>query len=185
MRRVARHSEASRRLARGSRRPQLPRVDAIKLLKKQHRDVQELFGAFEKARGAKKKQIVEQICDLIALHAALEETHFYPAAKRRDTEDLLLEAVEEHLSVKRIMADLLELDAEDDTFEPKVRVLEEQFNMHVKEEEKELFPQVKKRLDDEELNRLGEDMEAMQEEILAEGAPRERVPNETQHAAEL
>lgn len=161
-------------------------MNAIDKLKADHRAVEELFEAFEKARTAdRKRALFEQIADKLAVHAAIEENHFYPAAKEKDTEDLLLEAAEEHLSVKRLIADLLRLDAKDDTFAAKVKVLQEQVAHHVKEEEKELFPAVKKLLDAETLDELEEDMVAMEEELLEAGEPRNQVPNETAEAAPI
>src|SRR4051794_28000919 len=101
-------------------------MNAIDMLKKEHRAVEELFEQFEKAGSPDAKRTVfEQIADALAVHATIEEKHFYPAAKGQGTEDLLLESVEEHLEVKRLIADLLELDASDETFEAKVKVLQE------------------------------------------------------------
>ncbi|HEY0706694.1 MAG TPA: hemerythrin domain-containing protein, partial [Polyangia bacterium] len=115
--------------------------------------------------------------------ATIEEKHFYPAAKTKDTEDMLLEAAEEHLSVKRLIADLLELDAKDDTFEAKVMVLKEQIEHHVEEEEKELFPKVKKLLDEETMLSVEQEMAATEQELLEAGDPRNAVPGETAEAA--
>ena len=158
-------------------------MSAIDKLESDHREVEKLFEAFEKARtSARKRDIFEQIADALAVHAHIEEQHFYPAAKSKDTEDMLLEATEEHLSVKRLIADLLELDAKDETFEAKVKVLQEQIEHHVEEEEKELFPKVKKLLDEDTLLSLEQEMVATEEEMLEEGEPRNRVPGETDEA---
>src|SRR5436190_24115541 len=100
-------------------------MSAIDMLESQHREVEKLFAAFEKASAAKKRDIFLQIADKLAVHATIEEKHFYPAAKNDETEDLLAESVEEHLSVKRLIADLLE-DDDDETLEAKVTVLKEQ-----------------------------------------------------------
>jgi hemerythrin superfamily protein len=161
-------------------------MNAIDKLKSDHRAVDKLFEDFEKARtAAKKRDIFEEIADKLAVHATIEERHFYPAAKAKATEDLLLESVEEHLSVKRLIADLLELDADDETFEAKVKVLQEQVEHHVKEEEKELFPQVRKLLDAETLKALEQEMTATEQELLEEGDPRDNVPGETEEAAPI
>jgi hemerythrin superfamily protein len=159
-------------------------MSAIDMLEADHREVEDLFEEFESAEGsAQKREIFEEIADKLAVHAAIEEKHFYPAAKAKDTEDLLLEAAEEHLSVKRLIADLLKLDADDDTFEAKVKVLEEQIEHHVEEEEGELFPKVKKLLDSDALDALEQEMTATREELLAAGDPRDNVPAETDVAA--
>jgi hemerythrin superfamily protein len=119
------------------------------------------------------------------VHATIEEKHFYPATKNTRTEELLQEAVEEHLSVKRSIADLLEISPEDARFDAKLAVLKEQVEHHVEEEEGELFPKVKKMLGEDELEDLGVVMEDMAEGLKAAGAPRESVPAETGSAAPL
>jgi hemerythrin superfamily protein len=161
-------------------------MSAIDMLESQHREVEDLFEEFEKARGPKRKQeIFQQIADKLAVHATIEEKHFYPAAKSKDTEELVTESVEEHLSVKRLIADLLALDSVDDTFEAKVKVLQEQVEHHVEEEEDELFPKVEKLLDDETLEALEQEMTATADQLLTEGNPRENVPSETGEAAHV
>jgi hemerythrin superfamily protein len=161
-------------------------MSAIEKLKSDHRAVKQLFEDFEKARtAAKKRDIFEEIADKLAVHATIEERHFYPAAKAKNTEDMLLEAAEEHLSVKRLISDLLELAPNDDTFDAKVKVLQEQVEHHVKEEEGELFPAVKKLLDKEALDALEQEMMATEEELMEEGDPREAVPGETERAAPI
>jgi hemerythrin superfamily protein len=160
-------------------------VNAIELLKSQHQDVKKLFKKIEKAEDDEKLDLFEQLADDLAVHASIEEKHFYPATKNARTEELLQEAVEEHLSVKRLIADLLEMSADDAQFDAKVAVLKEQVDHHVEEEENELFPKVQKMLKEEELEDLGVVMEDMAEELKAGGAPREQVPAETGSAAPL
>jgi hemerythrin superfamily protein len=160
-------------------------VDAIELLKTQHQEVKGLFKRIEKAEEDEKQDLFEQLADALAVHAAIEEKHFYPATKNARTEDLLQEAVEEHLSAKRLIADLMEMSPEDPQFDAKVAVLEEQIEHHVEEEEKELFPKVRKMIGKEELEDLGMVMEDMAEELKASGAPRGSVPAETGSAAPL
>lgn len=159
-------------------------MGAIELLESQHREVEKLFSQLEKAKDAKKKKaLFEELADKLAVHAAIEEHHFYPAVKAKQTEDILLEAVEEHLAVKRILADLLELSADDDTFDAKIKVLKEQVEHHVEEEEGEMFPKVKKLLDAEELDAVEQEMIAEQEELEEAGNPRQAIPGETGEAA--
>jgi hypothetical protein len=114
----------------------------------------------------------------------VEERLFYPAVSARRTEDILLESLEEHLSLKRVLADLLELPADDVHFEPKLHVLEEQARHHHKEEEEHLFPKVRKLLSKGELEALGEQLETSEFELL-EGRPRLQAKTQTDHAAEL
>jgi hemerythrin superfamily protein len=161
-------------------------MSAIDMLEADHREVEDLFERFEAAREARQQRaIFEQIADKLAVHAAMEEQHFYPAVRADETEDLLLEAAEEHLSVKRVIADLLRLDAKDETFAAKVKVLREQVEHHVEEEEGELFPQVRALLDEETLLALEQEMVATQEELLAKGNPREAVSGELDEAARV
>lgn len=99
-------------------------MNAIKLLKHQHREVEALFRQIHKARaGGPRRAVFERIADALAVHAAIEERHFYPSVKEKTTEAILLESLEEHLAIKRVLADLLRLDAEDPTFAAKIKVL--------------------------------------------------------------
>src|SRR3954467_10759351 len=162
-------------------------MDAIEMLTQQHREVEELFEQIESAKQPDQKWATfETVADKLAVHATIEETHFYPTVKERRTEDILLESLEEHLAVKRILADILALGgAEDETFEAKVKLLKETVEHHVEEEEGDLFPKVKKLLDAESLEALAQEMTATQEELLEKGAPREAVPGETEHPAQI
>jgi len=160
-------------------------MDAIALLKSQHREVEALFKQIEKAREDAKQDLFEQIADALAVHATIEEKHFYPATREARTEELLQEAVEEHLAAKRTIADLMEMSSDEPQFDAKVKVLKEQIEHHVEEEEKELFPKVRRMLAKEELEDLGLVMEDMAEEMKASGTPREAVPSETGEAAPL
>jgi hemerythrin superfamily protein len=161
-------------------------MNAIEMLKEQHREVESLFAQFKKAKAAApRRKIFEQIADALAVHAAIEEKHFYPAVKKQATEGLLLESLEEHLEIKRLIAALLVLDAKDPTFEPKVTVLEEDVQHHVGEEEKELFPKVEKLFDEETLEAIAEAMEETHDELMENGNPREAVPSETVAAPHL
>jgi hemerythrin superfamily protein len=154
------------------------------LLKQQHDQVEELFKKIENAKSGK-EELFDQIADALAVHSAIEEQHFYPATKDTRTEELLQEAVEEHLAVKRIIADLLEMEPDDPQFEAKIKVLKEQVEHHVEEEEKELFPKVRKMHSKEELEDLGVLMEDTAQELKQRGAPRMQVPKETGTAAPI
>lgn len=158
-------------------------MNAIELLKQQHRLVEEIFEKIEKD-GANKKSLFAQLGDNLAAHATIEENLFYPAAFADQTEDMLREAVEEHLSVKRIITDMLAVGVDDETFEAKVKVLKEQIEHHVEEEEEELFPKVQKVLAKEDLASLGADMKALFDAAMAQ-QPRFEVPLETREPAPL
>ncbi len=161
-------------------------MDAIELLESQHRSVEKLFAAIEKATANQaKRKLFEKLADSLAVHAAIEEHQFYPAVRAKRTEDILLESLEEHLGIKRILADLLDLSAGDETFDAKIKVLKEQVAHHVEEEETDLFPKSKKVLDIEERRALAERMQAEQAELEEKGTPRESIPSETAVAAPL
>jgi hemerythrin superfamily protein len=161
-------------------------MSAIDLLEFQHREVEKLFQKFEKtSSGEEKISLFEEIADKLAIHAAIEEHHFYPAVKEKRTEDILLESVEEHLTIKRTLADLLKLDVGDEHFDAKMTVLKEEVQHHVGEEEKDLFPKVKKLLSADELAALEQEMVAEQDELEEEGNPRQSIPGETAEAAPL
>jgi hemerythrin-like domain-containing protein len=153
-------------------------LNAIDLLKQQHREVEELFAQAEDADGEAKRELANTIADKLAVHVAIEEKYFYPATRTTRTERLLREAVEEHLSAKRLLADLIETDPEDPQFDAKVKVLKEQFQHHVDEEENELFPKVLKLISTQELEDLAVVMQDTAEE-LEQGEPREIIPLET------
>ena len=138
-------------------------MNAIDLLEKQHREVEELFEEFEDAgEGARKtkERLCQDISEQLAVHAEIEEKLFYPEAKQENTEDLLRESVEEHLAVKRLLADIMEGGTDDQQFMARMKVLKEQVEHHVDEEEKELFPKVRKSCSKEELEDLGRRMES-------------------------
>jgi hemerythrin superfamily protein len=161
-------------------------MNAIELLKSQHRAVEKLFAQIDKAKSADGKQkLFDQLADSLAVHAAIEEHQFYPTVRAKRTEDILLEALEEHVGIKRVLADLLETEATDQTFDAKIKVLSEQVEHHVGEEEKDLFPKVKKILSSEELEVLGQNMSAEQAELEEKGEPRDAIPHETAEAAPL
>ena len=161
-------------------------MSAIDLLESQHREVEELFEEFEKtSSGEEKIRLFEEIADKLAIHAAIEEHHFYPAVKEKRTQDILLESLEEHLTIKRTLADLLKLDIGDEQFDPKMKVLKEEVEHHVGEEEGDLFPKVKKILSADELDALEQEMVAEQDELEEEGDPRQSIPGETGEAAHI
>ncbi len=161
-------------------------LDAVGMLEGQHREVERLFAKLDKASGVEtKRKLFTEIADKLAVHAAIEERDFYPAVRAKRTEDILLESLEEHLGIKRVLADLLAIDVGDETFDAKAKVLKEQVEHHVTEEEDDLFPKVKKLMDRDTLLAIAQQMTATQEELIAKGDPRKAVPSETKHAATI
>jgi hemerythrin superfamily protein len=142
--------------------------DAIALLKEDHRAVEKLFKEFESARGEGRKQkLAKQICLELTVHTMIEEEIFYPACDGKVEEDLLKEAYVEHDAAKLLVAEIEGADGQsDDFFDAKVQVLSEQVEHHIEEEEKELFPQVRKA--DLDLKELGAKLEQRKRELLKE-----------------
>ena len=138
-------------------------MDAITLLRNDHKTVEQLFKRFEKAgAGARveKRQIVDRIIEELSIHAAIEEQLFYPVARSTvpGTDDITLESLEEHHIVKWVLSELEGLDPADERFDAKVTVLIENVRHHVKEEETEFFPKVRDGLGRKTLAELGDMM---------------------------
>ncbi len=132
--------------------------DAIAILTADHKKVKALFKQFAKLKDndggeAEKREIVEQICQELTVHASIEEEIFYPAVREELEEpDLMDEALVEHAGAKDLIAQLKEMSPDDDLYDAKVTVLGEQIDHHVEEEEGEMFPKAKKaKVDMEEL----------------------------------
>jgi hypothetical protein len=158
-------------------------MDAIELLKRQHREVEAFFHEYRMlgSESPKSKEaIFEMIADALALHAEIEEKIFYPAARFRKTEKMLKHSVEEHLTVKKQLAAIMDLDAADAAYDQKVSELERDVQHHVQEEETELFRLVRTQLGRIRLEQLGTEMEAMARQTEAEGEPREAIPAEAE-----
>jgi hemerythrin superfamily protein len=161
-------------------------MNAIEMLKQQHRMVEQLFDQFEQAESPEaRRDAFNEIADALAVHATIEEKHFYPTVKQEQTEGILVESVEEHLEVKRAIADLLQMDAADVDFGAQVRDLRDSVDTHVAEEEGELFPAVERLFDEAALERLGAVMDDLQSQLLRQGSPRDAIPSETAAPAPL
>ena len=155
-------------------------MDAIALLKADHRTVEKLFKQFEKlgeGADAAKKKLVAEIIRELSMHASIEEQVFYPAVRNavEDADDMVLEALEEHHIVKWTLSELAGLSPSDERFDAKVTVLMESVRHHVKEEESDLFPDVRKQLDRKTLIALGSALEAAKK--VAPTKPHPRAPD--------
>jgi hemerythrin superfamily protein len=140
-------------------------MNAITVLKNDHKRVEQLFKRFEKlgdSAGKEKAKVVREVITELSQHAFIEEQVFYPASRRdvQDTEDMVLESLEEHHIVKWTLSELDKMKPSDERFDAKMTVLMENVRHHVEEEEKELFPDVSKKLSRKELNELGDALEA-------------------------
>ncbi len=145
--------------------------DALKWLEAEHRAVEKLFEAFEKADDGdleRKSTLVQRACELLTMHAIVEEEILYPAAKEalgEDDKDDVNEAYVEHFLVKTLIEKFTTLKAGDEGFDATFKVLTENVNHHVEEEESELFPELRKTSLD--LNKLGAKIAARHEELQA------------------
>ena len=150
--------------------------DATQLLMQDHKEVKALFKHYDKlvkseAGDDEKQDLVRQICSMLKVHTTVEEELFYPAAREAlgDDADLVDEADVEHASAKALIAQLEGTDpASDDHYDAKLKVLGEYIDHHVKEEEGEMFPKVRKT--DLDLASLGEEMAARKAELSSDSA---------------
>ena len=155
--------------------------DAIALLKEDHRKVEDLFEQFEKAKGdGRKEKLALEICKELTIHTILEEEIFYPAIEGKVDEDLLKESFVEHDAAKVLIAEIETGGPSDEYYDAKVKVLKEEIEHHVEEEEKPkegLFAQTREA--DVDLKALGERLltrkEALQKEIETQGLPAPEV----------
>jgi hemerythrin superfamily protein len=141
-------------------------MDAIALLKSDHRAVEELFEAFESAKGAKaKRKIANQICMELIVHSQIEEEIFYPGVKEAVEEEIYTEAHVEHDGAKMLIAEILAGDPEEEFYDASVKVLSEMIKHHVKEEEQRngMFAQAKQ--GDVDLVELGEQLAQRKEDL--------------------
>jgi hemerythrin-like domain-containing protein len=145
-------------------------ADALQLLMEDHKEVKSLYERFQKLGekdGEEKREIIEQACQLLTVHTQLEEELFYPEVRDKIKEPSLIEeAAVEHQSAKDLIARLETEKLEDEKRDAVFIVLCEYVQHHVEEEEKELFPQVRKT--DLDLDALGEDMVARRAELGGE-----------------
>jgi hemerythrin-like domain-containing protein len=136
-------------------------MDAFELLKNDHRKVAELFDRLESASGKTKLTAFRQIKSELDLHTHIEETIFYPALEdAKETHDLTLEAYEEHKVVKELLAELSGASSANDEWQATAKVLRENIEHHVDEEENELFDKAQDALGDEQIEKLGDRMAA-------------------------
>jgi len=141
--------------------------DAIALLKADHRAVEELFEKFEKASDyERKRKLAEEICLELSVHAQIEEEIFYPACEGKVDEDLLKESYVEHDGAKILIAEISKGSPDDEFYDAKVKVLQEEIEHHVEEEEKRLeglFAQARKAELD--MDALGQDLAARKAQL--------------------
>ena len=146
--------------------------DAVALLTADHREVKALFEKYEKlaeddGNAGDRQALAKTICDMLIVHATIEEDIFYPAARKATEDDELLdEAQVEHAAAKDLIAQIKDMSPDDDLYDAKVKVLGEQIDHHVKEEEGEMFTEARK--SDMDLAELGARMLALKKQLISE-----------------
>ena len=139
-------------------------MDAFNLLKADHRKVEKLFSQLESASGQAKMRVFEQIKTELELHTHIEESIFYPALEKpKQTHDLTLEAYEEHNVVKKLLREMSKAKSANEEWQAQAKVLQENVEHHVEEEENELFTKAEAALSEEQIEALGEQMETEKE----------------------
>jgi hemerythrin superfamily protein len=173
------HANSSRRQSAATKaaakKPAAP--DAIKLLSAEHKEVKALFKEYDAlaesaADADERRALAEQICLKLTVHAAVEEELFYPAAREvlGEDEDLIDEADVEHATAKDLIAQIRKASPDEALYDAKVKVLGEYIEHHVKEEEGEIFPKIKK--SELDVDSLGAEMVDRKQELMDElGVP--------------
>jgi hypothetical protein len=160
---AATKSSGSRKSA-GTRRGRQDPL-AIRLLKKDHREVERYFQDYEGLEDdAEKLALAQKICAALTVHAQIEEEIFYPEERGEVDDDLLDEALVEHASAKALIAEIQSMKPGDDLYDAKVKVLGEYIQHHVKEEEGEMFPEAQKT--DLDLDAIGRRLESRKAELM-------------------
>jgi hypothetical protein len=155
-------------------------TNAIEMLSSQHDEIANLFDDLEDETSlTRKREVFETLADALAVHVTIEERHFYPAVRARNTEVIVEESFEEHMGIKLVLADMLATPIDDETFDAKTAALRELVEMHVEEEERDLFPKVELLLDEGVLVAIAGEMSATQDALVRRGDPRLTIPTET------
>jgi hemerythrin superfamily protein len=163
-------------------------MDALELLIHDHEEVKKLFTQFEKSRDeAKQHQLAQQVCLELTVHTQLEEQSFYPEARTvPEMEDMIMESLEEHRQAKELVAKIQQLDMGDEHLEPDMKVLKEDIEHHVQEEEKEMFPALRKAWDKARREEMGEllmrQKQALKAQMDGRRAPEQRVTEDVREA---
>jgi hypothetical protein len=142
---------------------------AIDLLEQDHREVEEWFDEYDELKedDARKAELAQKICLALKVHAQIEEEIFYPQAREATKDnDLIDEAVVEHATVKNLIAEIESMEVGEDLYDAKIRVLGEMVKQHIKEEEEELFPELRPAKID--LEAFGKELAERKEELMSE-----------------
>ncbi len=169
----------------GSRAGARAATDAAHVLKRQHDRTRKLFQELAEATGEARRSTFLALADALAAHGTVEERLLYPELARHDeTGDLARDAVEEHLVVKRLLADMLEAQLSDEVFDAKCRMVEDEVTRHVEEEEALLLPRAARLVGRDRMLELGAEIERTFAELM-QHEPRRNLPREAEGAPAL
>ena len=162
-------------------------MNAIVMLELQHREVEDLFEEMASAESPDERfTVFTQIADALAIHAAIEEKHFYPAVNKRPTMDILLDSVEEHLEIKRLIADLPHDGPPRREFPTRSWWSSRATSSITFGRKRTSFsPRVNRLFDERTLNAVGASMAETQLEMRRAGNPRDAIAGQTDIAAPL
>jgi hemerythrin superfamily protein len=159
-------------------------LDAIALLKQDHRQVEQLFEQFEETEEGEGIPIAQRACQLLTIHAQIEEEILYPAAKEslaaedEEEAEMVYEAEVEHATAKELIAKIEDMSEQDEQYNATVKVLSEYIKHHVKEEEGEMFPSLRKTELD--LKELGTRLQERKQQLMtAMGVVEQEAPPAT------
>ncbi|HEX4616515.1 MAG TPA: hemerythrin domain-containing protein [Stellaceae bacterium] len=144
--------------------------NAFDVLEEDHREVEEWFDEYDELKDSdedRKARLAEKICLALKVHAQIEEEIFYPRAREATKDDDLIdEAIVEHATVKNLIGEIEEMDAGEELYDAKIRVLGEMVKRHIREEEEELFPELQSAKID--LDAVGTELAERKEELMSE-----------------
>ena len=164
-----RKSSRSQTASRSKERQQASR-NAFDVLEEDHREVEEWFDEYDELKDSdedRKADLAEKICLALKVHAQIEEEIFYPRAREATKDDDLIdEAMVEHATVKNLIAEIEEMDAGEELYDAKIRVLGEMVKRHIREEEEELFPELQSAKMD--LDAVGRELAERKEKLMSE-----------------
>lgn len=146
-------------------------MNAVEFLKAHHRQVERTFARLETAQNEQKTRLFERLADALATHAQLEH-RLYAAVAAKSDDETLLDQHGSHAGIVRVMADLLQESTDDENFGTRMTILREIVRRHIRKDEADFFPQVKKLLSDGELQALGHEMESELIRLYDRGIPR-------------
>jgi hemerythrin-like domain-containing protein len=142
-------------------------MDVLTFLKDEHDEVKSMFKKLENAEGASAQKLWNQLSSNLSLHEDMEETLFYPQLKKEEAaKDMILEAYQEHHVMDVLIGELNKLKPTDETWAPKITVLQENTEHHIEEEEGELFPKVRKIWDTARRQEVGRQMQEMKSQRM-------------------